>query len=102
MTIKEFNGKFIVEMLEKVLANLGISTGLPTSTKFLDYTKLDLKSFRIANRIRLLMSKKQISNFVDFIKPFIKVVEVSSNNKSISVEYIPAEKLNAIFKEQKI
>ena len=95
---KELNGKLILEMIERVLVNLGIKTGLPESTNFLNYEKLEIKSYRIANRINHYWTKFKITNFTDNIKNKIKVVQIISNNKAKDVEYILADDLNNILR----
>lgn len=51
--IKGMKGVFILEMIEKILNGLGINKGLPESTKTMNFESLDMKSFRLINRLLL-------------------------------------------------
>ena len=101
LTIKEKNGKLLLPMVEKVLTNLGISPGLPPSNKWMDYNKLDIRSFKIINRMLVYASKNQTSNFTELFKDKIQVVEiVNSQGKAMDIHYILAKDFNDILRDK--
>lgn len=91
-----------VRIIEKVLEKLGIDSGMPVSNKFLNFENLDLKSFRIVNRIHNFLTINEITDIMELIKPYIKVIEIISNGTPFDVEYINAQDLNNMLREKKL
>jgi hypothetical protein len=102
MSEKELMGRFIVDKIHIVLENMGIKSGLPESSNFLDYSKLDYKSYRIANRIQIILSKNNVNTITPLIESYIKTVDIEAKGKINQVQYISADDLNKVFKEFKI
>ena len=102
MSEKEIISRFIVDKIEIVLQSLGIKSGLPESSKFLDFSEIDYKSYRIANRLHKLLKKKGESSITNLIKTSIKEVDVQAKDRVIQVQYIEADRLNDFFKQEKI
>lgn len=103
LRIKNMNGVFILEIIHKVMNGLGISNGLPPSNKFMNFEKLDMKSFRIINRILIFMKKRKLQNFSEVFKDKIKEIEViDKDDKANSIEYVSADDLNEALVENKI
>lgn len=115
MHIQELSGRFLLEMIDNILNNLGIKKGLPVSTRAMNYDSLDLKSIRIINRIlkfcKLELSQKnnslleqsdtkispeEITNFLyQQLKSYIKIVEiVDGKGNPTDIEYIESDDLS--------
>lgn len=95
-SMSSINGSFLLELIEKLLMNLGIPKGLPPCTKAMDYEKLDMKSFRIINRIIIFMKQNNIKDFTSLMTDK-KVIEiVDSNGSAKNIEYVTASEFNSL------
>lgn len=100
LRVKDLKGSFMLDMLEKILKELGIKPGLPPSNKAMDYEKLDLKAFRIINRILLFMKQQNVTKFSKLLESKIKVLEViDGSGKATNIQYVSADDLNDLLKE---
>jgi hypothetical protein len=104
LKVKDLRGSIMLEMIEKILTALGIKKGLPVINQTFGYETLDIKSFRIINRILAYMKQNDIENFRDVLKGDTLVNQGVNQIKSVSIvdgkgvahsiEYVLAEELN--------
>lgn len=101
--IKGMKGVFILGMIEKILNGLGIDKGLPDSTKVMNFESLDMKSFRLINRLIIFCKKSKINSITEKIGDKIEEIEIiDSANKPNNVAYITADNLNDFMRENKL
>ena len=101
--VKGMKGVFILEMIEKILTGLGIPRGLPPSTKAMNFDTLDMKSFRLINRLLIYSKKLTISDITEKLKDKIEEIEiVDGSNKANNVAFISADNLNEFLRENKL
>lgn len=121
MNIQDLSGKFLLEVIDNILNNLGVKKGLPVSTKAMNYESLDFKSIRIINRILKyisfeisskhngMMSKPRNSIGSDEVaaflyqqlKPLIKQVEVvDAKGNPTDIEYVESGDLTKFLRQQ--
>mmetsp|Transcript_20652 Transcript_20652/g.20393 ORF Transcript_20652/g.20393 Transcript_20652/m.20393 type:complete len:240 (-) Transcript_20652:326-1045(-) len=121
MNIQDLSGKFLLEVIDNILNNLGVKKGLPVSTKAMNYESLDLKSIRIINRIlkyisfeisskhngmmdkpRNSIGSDEVAAFLyQQLKPLIKQVEViDANGNPTDIEYVESGDLAKLLREQ--
>ncbi|CAI2376685.1 unnamed protein product [Moneuplotes crassus] len=121
MNIQDLSGKFLLEVIDNILNNLGVKKGLPVSTKAMNYESLDLKSIRIINRILKYISSEisskhngmmdkprnsigsdEVAAFLyQQLKPLIKQVEViDANGNPTDIEYVESGDLAKLLREQ--
>lgn len=99
----------MLEMIEKILSALGIKKGLPVINQAFGYDTLDMKSFRIINRILAYMKQNNIEDFRDVLKGNTSINQGVNKIKTISIvdgkgvshsiEFVTAEALNSILRE---
>ena len=99
----------MLEMVEKILVALGIKKGLPVINQNFGYNTLDMKSFRIINRILAYIKQNNIDDFSDVLKGKTTVGQGDNKIKSVSIvdgkgvshsiEYVTADALNDTLRE---
>ena len=69
----------------------------------MDFESLDMKSFRLINRLLIFWRKHKISNIVDKLADKIEEIEIiDSSNNANNIKYITADNFNEFMRENKL
>lgn len=92
-----------IQGLNMILEDLGIKEDAPSTSKLLDYSKLEPNSIRIFNRIIYYLKEQNIDNLDDFIgKENIDIIKIISKTKEHSIETVTAANLRQVLRDKNI